>query len=102
MDQMKVFIPLTMTYINTFYRSVVHKQKLKSHNKRPYQLTIAEGQDVKIAVTKEVAGYITVAVPHFKRNNSCQTCSSHHKHELIVTDNNAKTIASYAECCIYI
>ena len=61
---MKLFIPLTMTYINMYtpsIRSEVHKQKLKSHNKDTiyiHQLTTAESQDAKMAVTKEVAGYI--------------------------------------------
>ena len=37
----------------------------------------------------------TVADPHIERNNSCQSRSSHHKHKLILTDNNVETIANF-------
>ena len=59
----------------------MHQQQLK---KRCYQLTTADGQDVKTAVTKGAAGYITVAVSHMG-NNSCQSYSNHHQHEPDVT-----------------
>ena len=56
--------------------------------------TIADGQDVKTAVTKEVACRLhhTVAVFHME-SNSHQSYSSHHQHEPIVTDTYVETIA---------
>ena len=65
--------------------------ELKLHNKD--QFTKAEGQDVKTIV---VPGYIIVAVPHTE-NNSCQSHSSYHQHEPIVTDNYVETIAKFGE-----
>ena len=65
-----------MTYNANMYtpsiRSELHKQKLKSQNKDTiyiHQLATVESQDAKMAVTKELAGCITVAVPHIERNN---------------------------------